>query len=622
MVYFPKQIRTRTPKTIKPRGERQKEFRAFFEYSTKESIKDLWYPFAGKNPSGKTKDDTINYIAETLAFPSVQQFEKWFYTLPPVSQKILWRVVFEEHLLSVLIEKELKQSIVVKNESFYYWEACWKLDPVLKLDFLKVREVCGYCSISIPQIFRMAILPWLEPPPEGNLADCHAVEPSPALQPWNNSVEIAESFPLLCDALKTVCTELDQDERNRAIRLGFKKKILNNLYKSSGFLSFAQGIDAPDSVDLVARFVLCMEDFKPTRPKDGQKAIRDLVTHFFNKKSWYPNQWDAPDRNFLEYNLFLEHLSKAGAHNLTDDKNLPCSRSIFYDILLEIAGDGGCFDVDKLADYIRFTGRDFSFCEKEMEKSFKMKADFFEGDGVVYTRPYDNEYRPTDCLRHELLVKPVFKAYGYLFAALGILEMTQESPPLKRKYHDKKLPVSAYDGLKIIRITGFGRWCLGLTDKKPPKPAQEYQAIADRELYLVTVKGNSLERTVYLDKIGQKLGEDRWRISPASFIAGCTNKKQIEERVERFKALIDKNPAPHWERLFNQTLSRAGIFDTRRLDATVYTLPEDRELAGELLHDPALRAIALRAEGRSLVIPAENQRKFFALLEDHGIAHF
>jgi hypothetical protein len=127
---------------------------------------------------------------------------------------------------------------------------------------------------------------------------------------------------------------------------------------------------------------------------------------------------------------------------------------------------------------------------------------------------------------------------------------------------------------------------------------------------------------VYLDRIGVKLGENRWRISPASFIAGCEDKRQIEDRVTRFKSLIDPAPAPHWEALFDKVLSRAGLFDDRRAEVVVYQLPDDRPLAEELLSDPALKPIALRAEGKLLVVPAKNYRKFLAFLTDHGISSF
>ncbi|MCL2194143.1 MAG: hypothetical protein FWB78_12215, partial [Treponema sp.] len=151
---------------------------------------------------------------------------------------------------------------------------------------------------------------------------------------------------------------------------------------------------------------------------------------------------------------------------------------------------------------------------------------------------------------------------------------------------------------------------------------QEYQAIADRELLLVTVQGNSLERRVYLDKIGQRLGENRWRISPGSFIAGCINQRQIAERIERFKLLIDPSPAPHWEQLFKKVVDRAGLFDKKRSDMFIFDMPESREIQDELLRDPEIKRIIKRAEGRMLIISSRNQSKFYALLAEHGIAHF
>jgi hypothetical protein len=225
-------------------------------------------------------------------------------------------------------------------------------------------------------------------------------------------------------------------------------------------------------------------------------------------------------------------------------------------------------------------------------------------------------------LRHELLTKPVFKAYCFVSACLGLLEITLKEPPVRRTYRDKQTPLAIYDSLESVRITEFGLWCLDLVKKQPPRPKREYQAIADKELFLVTVQGKSLERTVFLDKIGEKLGENRWRVSPGSFISGCVSTAQIVDRVDRFKRLIDAAPNPHWLGLFKQALDRAGVFGANRVDALVFTLPEDQALSRELLEDGDLRDIAMRAEGRLLVVPVKNQRKFYDLLARHGIANF
>jgi len=365
-----------------------------------------------------------------------------------------------------------------------------------------------------------------------------------------------------------------------------------------------------------------MNNFKPRRPKDGQDGIKNLVGAFFSEKSLYPKSWIFPDRAYLEYNICIDHLSRTPGYYLENDEMLPPSRKIFEDILTHVARDGNWFDADKLAEYIRISGKSFSFCDQYMEHQLKVKAETFEFDGLSLTPAYNDEFHPNGIMRYYLLVRPLFKAYCYIFAALGLLEITQEMPPLVSSYRKKQYPFSVYDSLKAIRITELGRWCLGLTDKRPPKPVQEYQAIADRELLLVTVQGNSLERRVYLDKIGQHLGENRWRISPASFISGCINKRQIADRIERFKSLIDPNPAPHWEQLFKKILDRAGLFDAKRSDMLLYDLPENRELQEELLRDPEIKRIVRRVEGRMLAIAARDQAKFYTLLGEHGIAHF
>jgi hypothetical protein len=202
------------------------------------------------------------------------------------------------------------------------------------------------------------------------------------------------------------------------------------------------------------------------------------------------------------------------------------------------------------------------------------------------------------------------------------LAITQKDPALVRTIKDKAYPLSPYDSLDSVRVTDFGRWCLGLTDRLPGLPEQKYEAVADKTLFLVTVRGKSLERRVYLDRIGRKFGEDRWRISAGSFIAECSNKNEIEERIASFRRLIDANPSPHWEALFQKVCSRAGLFDEQRSDVRVYSLPEDKALRTELLSDPMLKTIALRCEENMLVVPVTKMKQFMTFLGEHGIAGF
>jgi hypothetical protein len=286
------------------------------------------------------------------------------------------------------------------------------------------------------------------------------------------------------------------------------------------------------------------------------------------------------------------------------------------------AKDGRTFDAGKVTSFIYRTRQNFTFFPEGIEKYIKFKAASIMLDGLTYSENYYDEFYPRGIMTYPLLLGPLFKAYCYLFAALGVLEITQQMPPLARIQGEKKRPISPYDSLETFRVTELGKWCLGLTAKRPERPKAEYQAIADRELLLVTVQGSSLERTVYLDKIGRKLGPDRWRISPDSFIAGCINKKQIEDRINKFKALIDPEPATHWSALFDKVLNRAGLFDQAPEDMLIYSLPSDQNIAEELLRDTEFRSLVCRAERGLIIVPWENRKKFFAVLNKHGIAVF
>jgi hypothetical protein len=230
----------------------------------------------------------------------------------------------------------------------------------------------------------------------------------------------------------------------------------------------------------------------------------------------------------------------------------------------------------------------------------------------------NNRITPKNYFRHNLLVKPMFKAYCCMLAALGLLEVSFADPPKPILLKGEYKPVSMFDAVKTIRVTDLGRWALELGEK-PEVQKNDAEAIADNELLLVTVRGKSLERRLFLDKVGDKLGNDRWKISLQSFIRECADQEDIAKRIDSFKTLVCQNPGQHWQRLFDNVFDRVGVFSQNVVNAAVFKLPADKALQEELFAEGELDGIAFRAEGGMLIVPQKNQKTFLSVLASHGI---
>jgi hypothetical protein len=641
------EIKTRTVQGLLPRKERVKDIAHFLQHLTVEDLKKYHKFFSSERISGLDKKALVMVLASAMTFTAEKDFREWFFRFPSLTQKLLYRLAFDSFVPVQKLEEEFGMPLVQKAPG-YSWQQKWVFLKETGLDF-PIYDQYGQAIAILPFVVRKILTQWLVPLPGLVPDDCVSEGEAAAGPVWDNSAEIADSLPLLYDAIGELLAGVKPpDSPYKCIR-GFKKKDADGLRVSSAFKPFTvpdvpgspdgageetgqkkgrkpAGKDAkdlvPDSADLTARFILAMKNFSVVRPADGQREVKALVQAFFSDNSSYKDYINPPDRHSLEYNVLFDHVTKGGDYYLKYEGELPASRAVFRNILMFCAKDGRTFDAGKVARSIYRSLQPFFFYYDSTERHLKYRADEITADGITYVEKYYSEFAIKGVMEYYLLIAPLFKAYCYLFAALGVLEITQAAPPFARTLKGKSRPFSPYDSLKTFRVTEFGRWCLGLTEKRPERAKPEYQAIADKELFLVTVQGSSLERTIYLDKIGRKLGANRWRISPDSFIAGCTEQRHLEERVAKFKALIDPDPAPHWRALFEKILNRAGLFDYPAAGMLMYQLPADRSIAEELLSDPELRSLVYRAEGGFIVVPEKNLKKFQAVLNVHGIVVF
>ncbi|MDR0550772.1 MAG: hypothetical protein LBG72_02005 [Spirochaetaceae bacterium] len=619
--HFPKSVETQLPPKPASAFLRRSQLSNYFSSLTMDELRKIPLFIERNKPKPKNKQMVIDYIVHFFTTATLEEFDSWLTNFPPISQELIRDAALFGSVVLKKYEGKYDRSLLAEKGSYYSWYI--KLSPSLNLDFFWTAKVINHVTAGLTDGMRSILKPWFVGPPESKLAGCAVDAPDPA-QIYNNAIEISGSFPLLCDALLPLAAEAIKDAAKTTLK-SLGRKQINTLQSLCGFKPFPEAGEKPvDALDIAARAALCLTNLKPARPENGQDGIKKLVDEFF-----YTDEDEPVNKSRLTYNWhFVEgYILTAHLRKKIIDWNYyqkpPVSRSIFKKLLEALAKDGGWFSVSSLARYLQINEPYFSFVNEHDEKRLYIRALSIVLDEITFKYEYDEgEFCPRLVLSYDLMIRPLLSAYCYLFAALGLLEITQSTPEQPVMSGSKKSRAfSPYDALDAVRVTNLGRWCLGLTDERPTHIQEDYEAIADKELLLVTVRGFSFERTLFLDSIGEKLGEDRWRISPRSFIADCASRQDIETRITKFKRLIDKTPAPHWEALFSRSLERAGLFNKNIVPATVYFLGDNRALIEELLADPALSGCAFRAEGRMLIVPEKYKRKFLDFLAAHGVVY-
>jgi hypothetical protein len=310
--------------------------------------------------------------------------------------------------------------------------------------------------------------------------------------------------------------------------------------------------------------------------------------------------------------VLTAHLHKKQSLDWSQD--VPPSRAIFKTLLTDMAKTGDWYDSEKLAKYLLFNdGPQFTWAYHRYSDEIWYAANEVRcGDLTCHSKDHGtDQWSPLNAFFYQLYLRPLLNAYCYLFASLGLVAITEKTPEADA--------VSPYDSLGSVKVTDFGKWCLDVTAKPPSTDSGPFTALADKELYLVTLQGKSKEREVFLDGIGERVGTNRWRISPESFIKTVSDAAGVLTLIDQFKKLICADPAPHWDALFHKVLTRVRWRIQAERRATVYDLSIDKDLAGELLKDPDLAHCANRAEGGLLVVREKDKAAFNALLARHGV---
>jgi hypothetical protein len=594
-----------------PRDEHRMRLKYLLTHTTLSRVRTLYRLFYPEGDATRSREELSAVVLRVLCFEHKHVFDEWFATFTEAERILIRKLTFYKVFPAAPLEHETGERLVIIEKDGDRTYAT--LAPDVRLKFLNILVTHGIVVIEMPEVMQVAFRPFLQPP---EYHDPNGAIPDGKTLVFDNTDNFPEMFRLFYEALsrKNILQAGPSQNPFRFTKMGIRA-----LYRESGFPRFPEsGFPLPDSLIMATTFILCEENPQATW-KGGDRA-RYMIQRFFHPFRPQRQSYYYYAGSYVEGLLIGSYLKKRTYPNFEITLEQPLLRHIFFDFLASIADRESPAPMDEAFSLILNRGV-FLFSEVSLSSYFRFKASTLTTDGVTY-RSETNEMIPDSALVLELVTKPLFRAYCFVFAALGCLELTVAEPSSHATLNGEDILISPYDSLRAVRLTEFGKWCLGLTEKRPEDAAQNFEIIADSSLFYVTLHGESVERRIFLDKIGNKIGDERWTINAASFLNGCAGKADINERVQKFRVLVDASPAEHWEAFFSQLKKNASILEEKTGEFLVYRFSPDKETRAALLADDEFRRVARFAEDNLLLVARSDRQKFFAALADRGISLF
>jgi hypothetical protein len=561
----------------------------------------------GKSVKKGMKKEQCEQLAQLIDFPNQATFDKFFAKLPPYLQKLLYAGCLDPYIDVRCQDWGVEEPLIVEREEpvFYYHHSRYKANPLYRLGLFEIyREHVLHLNEFIAHHF----LPFLYKKEEYTPKPL-ASEPE---QVWTIENQIHEVLPLFVESLIPLLKERDA---TTIVKKGLLKANIKDLRALCGLPPFSLASSYNlDPLVLLAKFILSFESTKLKRPDDGMALIKTMVQRLFYDPS---SKGTLAYGSFFEYFALLDHCSLNSNYSYSIDIE-PSSRTGVLNVLSDLQGSQAWYAVDDLFQSFLVRGFSMRFENRDvLQSGLSVRGQKVHLSPSDYLTFEDKGFRPVGALRRPLFERPLFKAYLYLLASLGILDIGETTPESLLTKNDKQVPLSPYEALCCVRLTAFGAWCLNLAEERPEPKKQIFETITDTELLLVTFKGKSLERKLFLEQIGTPLGVERYRITEASFIKGCTSSAEVLKRIEKFKQLIDAQPSERWTQFFTSLQRRSTLF-AHAEQVLLYTFPDDPEIRRMFATDPALRKLVIRAENNNVVVKKENQKAFQKLLMEHG----
>ena len=242
----------------------------------------------------------------------------------------------------------------------------------------------------------------------------------------------------------------------------------------------------------------------------------------------------------------------------------------------------------------------------------------------AYDYIYINEanYERTKILDYQkylmYVAVPFVKSVFFILGSLGMFGVYYDYPSTSNSLYLKNGYLSKYDGIKYVKFTELGRYFFGRVDQYDFKNAKEDgEVILDEDRFIATVMGDAPVQTMFLQRVAQKIADNKYKFTKENFIKGVNSFEDIKSRVDEFFSKINPEPSEMWKGFFTDILDKSSAIKADN-HFVVLKLKNDKDLIKTIARDERFKPLMLKGEDYHLLVRTENVSEIISLFKEHG----
>ncbi len=361
-------------------------------------------------------------------------------------------------------------------------------------------------------------------------------------------------------------------------------------------------VDAKDldflKTETIALFFFLLKKNYLTREYFRISNIKNIVKDFLDGKN-------IKEESSVYVTLYLNYLKGVRKIDKNNDEIKRAINSV-KEALLQIPDDKAV-SVDNIIKYILYKDNFIEILDlKEVYENIYINEANYERTKIVSYFKYK-----------AYIIEPFIKSVLFILSVLGVLEIYYDFPSENNALYLKHGYLSKFDGIKAVKFTNLGKYIFDRQEQYDFKDEEEGEVVLEEDRLIVTVMGDAPVKVLFLETIGIRIADNKFKITQESFLKKVSCKKDILDKISEFKKKIQSDLNDIWKNFFEELLKKMEYVQFVP-EYRVLKLEQDKNLINIITKDKRLSNIVLKAENFHVIIKEENMEKFAEVLKENG----